>query len=184
MFLKFENLAKLWNGGNWFNTHSRQRGFPNVLKLYNQSDVTCASWRFNSTAIWLFVRPCIWTDIKWNIQRSRYYPLWGESTGDNPPVTGGFHSQRVSNTEGVTKTWRLNGAWKISTCYEKFKPDIAPSRCYGKELLPLSEPGLWRHNECWHRWVLYCWPEYFCSTIRCAVLWQYCENHAYTNISR
>ena len=53
-----------------------------------------ALWRLKSPAYELFFQPFVLTHIKENIEALRHWPLWGE-----PPVTGGFPSQRVSNAE-------------------------------------------------------------------------------------
>ena len=65
-----------------------------------------ARWRLKSPASRLFAEPFIQAQIKENIKAPRHRPLWGEYEG-NPPVTGGFRSQRASNTENVS-IWYQN----------------------------------------------------------------------------
>ena len=66
------------------------------------------------TSVSMFAKAFIQVEIKENIKALRHWPLWGESTGDrwsgpcegNPPVTGGFPSQRASNVENDSIWWR------------------------------------------------------------------------------
>ena len=44
--------------------------------------------------------PFVQAQIKENIKAPRHWPLWG-----NPPVIGGFPSQRASNAENVSIWW-------------------------------------------------------------------------------
>ena len=53
---------------------------------------------FKSVAIWLFVQQLAWAHNKENIQALEWLAIcdW------NPPVTGGFTSQRTSNAESIS----------------------------------------------------------------------------------
>ena len=70
-----------------------------------------APLRLKLHASWLFVQSFVQAHIKENIKTPPHWPFWG-----NPPVTGGFSSQRASNAEKVSICWRyhmvlLNRCW-------------------------------------------------------------------------
>ena len=55
----------------------------------------------------VFFQLFVQAQIKENIKTLRHWPLWG-----NPPVSGGFPSQRASYAENVSIWWRL-----VSSCF-------------------------------------------------------------------
>ena len=59
--------------------------------------------RFKSPVFWLFAWPFVRPQIKENINASRHWPLWGESTDDR-----WFPSQKASNAENVSIWWRYH----------------------------------------------------------------------------
>ena len=63
-----------------------------------------ARLRLKSPASRLFAQPFAQAPIKENTEAGRHWPLWGESTGDR-----GFPSQRASNAENVSISWRHHG---------------------------------------------------------------------------
>ena len=48
------------------------------------------------TSLTIVYSTVIQAQIKENIKAPRHWPLWGEFTGDNSPVTGEFPAQRVT----------------------------------------------------------------------------------------
>ena len=64
-------------------------------------------WRLKSPAYRLFAQPFVQGHIKDNIKAPHYWPLWGE-----PPVIGGFPSQRTSNAGNVSIWWRHHGRYE------------------------------------------------------------------------
>ena len=76
------------------------------------SDVKWPSWLLELPVNWVFVKQLVQTDNK---ETSKVYitvPLLGE-----PPVTGGFPTQRHSNVENISTWWRHNAGgifhWKL-----------------------------------------------------------------------
>ena len=60
---------------------------------------TITSWRLRSPKIWMFVQQLVYTNDK-------EYPSLLVLCEGNPPLTGRFPSQRASNTEAVSISWR------------------------------------------------------------------------------
>ena len=71
--------------------------YPNVTRhIFVWCDIVhipSSQWRHNG-------RDGVWNQAE-NTIAPLHWPLWGE-----PPVTGGFPSQRASNTENVSIWWR------------------------------------------------------------------------------
>ena len=70
-------------------------------KIIDITVTSWARWRLKSPASRLFTQPFVLAQIKENIQTPRHWPLWEE-----PPVTGGFPSQRISNAQNISISWR------------------------------------------------------------------------------
>ena len=66
-----------------------------------------------------YTQAFIQAHIRENIIVPRHWPLWGI-----PPVTGGFPSQRASNAENVSISWRHHGPVGIDKWLE---PEYIPS---------------------------------------------------------
>ena len=75
-------------------------------------DVTWISWYVKSPVIPVFVQPFIQVYIKENIKVLHYWAL----CEGNPPVTGGFSTQRVSNTENVYMSWQHHVDGLVQDC--------------------------------------------------------------------
>ena len=73
----------------------------NFNNWFHYSDVTMTITASQTICPRLFAQPYVWANIKENIKAHVTGPLWGEST-----VTGGFPSQRASNTGNFSMEWR------------------------------------------------------------------------------
>ena len=74
------------------------------------------------THVSMFVQPFVQAQIKENIKAPRHWPLWG-----NPPVTGGFPSERASDAENVSIWWRhhaLYNYFQNFMCSKTYRHEI------------------------------------------------------------
>ena len=97
-------------------------------------------WRLKSPASRLCVQPFVQAQSKENIKDPRHW--FGEG---NPPVTGGFSSQKASNAENVS-IWLRHHAWI------DFRHILAIKLSWNQQ--KLSTVGL--HTEAEAKWLPFC----------------------------